>query len=180
MILHNFSLKQVILASFFAGLTAIGAFLIIPFYPVPMTLQTLFTLLSGMLLGKKAGFLSQLIYVSLGLIGLPVFSGGKAGFGVLFGPTGGYLIGFIISAYLIGFILEKMGKKQIYHYILAGSLGVIAIDLIGVAQLAIVMQITIQSAFVIGVFPFLVSDCIKIIAATLIASKLKLALKEML
>ena len=73
-----------------------------PLYPVPLTLQTLFTYLAGAVLGPSLGALSQVIYILLGGIGLPVFAGGKAGFGTLLGPTGGYLFGFIAASFAIG------------------------------------------------------------------------------
>jgi len=84
-----------IYASLFGALTAMGALISIPLQPVPVTLQTLFLYLAGSLLGGGLGALSQTVYIMLGVIGLPVFSGGKAGLGVLMGPTGGYLVGFV-------------------------------------------------------------------------------------
>ena len=85
------SLRGMIYASLFGAVTAAGAFLIIPFPLVPITLQTLFLNLAAALLGGRLGALSQVVYILLGIIGLPVFAGGKGGIGVLFGPTGGYL-----------------------------------------------------------------------------------------
>jgi len=101
------SLRGMVYASMFGAMTAVGAWLIIPFPLVPITLQTLFLNLAAALLGGYLGALSQIIYISLGIIGLPVFAGGKAGFGVLMGPTGGYLAGFIAGAYLMGKLVEK-------------------------------------------------------------------------
>jgi len=101
------SLRGMVYASMFGAMTAVGAWLIIPFPLVPITLQTLFLNLAAALLGGYLGALSQIIYISLGIIGLPVFAGGKAGFGVLMGPTGGYLAGFIAGAYLMGNWLKK-------------------------------------------------------------------------
>jgi biotin transport system substrate-specific component len=95
-----------IYAALFGALTAIGAFIVIPLQPVPITLQSLFTCLAGILLGSSVGAMSQIVYVLLGIIGLPVFAGGKAGIGVLLGPTGGYLLGFIAAALVIGQIVR--------------------------------------------------------------------------
>jgi len=94
------------LASLFSTLTALGAYISIPISHVPITLQTFFVYLAGAILGSKLALLSQIIYILIGIIGFPVFAYGKAGFGVLIGPTGGYLIGFIIGAYIIGRMIE--------------------------------------------------------------------------
>jgi biotin transporter BioY len=102
--------RGMIYASMFGALTAIGALISIPLQPVPVTLQTLFLYLAGSLLGGRVGALSQIIYVILGVIGLPVFSGGKAGLGVFLGPTGGYLLGFIAGAFVTGKIVEAREK----------------------------------------------------------------------
>jgi len=162
------------LISLFAALTAVGAFISVPFYPVPLTLQTLFTLLAAMTLGSVMGASSQIIYVLLGLIGLPVFAGFKAGIGILFGPTGGFLFGFIFSAYIIGKLIELKKEKNIFYYFLAGFLGIVIIYFIGVIQLALVTGIGIKRALLIGALPFLPGDILKIIAASFIARKLKI------
>jgi len=145
----------------------------IPIYPVPLTLQTLFTLLAGMTLGSVMGALSQIIYVLLGVVGLPVFAGFKAGIGILFGPTGGFLFGFIFSAYIIGKLIELKKEKNIFYYFLAGFLGIVIIYFIGVIQLALVTGIGIKRALLIGALPFLPGDILKIIAASSITYKLR-------
>jgi len=162
------------LISLFAALTAVGAFISIPLYPVPLSLQTLFTLLAGMTLGSVMGASSQIIYVLLGVIGLPVFAGFKAGIGILFGPTGGFLFGFIISAYVIGRIIETIKEKNIFYYLLAGFAGTVIIYFIGVTQLSLVTGIGIKKALLIGALPFLPGDILKIIAASFIARKFKI------
>jgi biotin transport system substrate-specific component len=95
------SIKGLVYAALFGALTAAGAFIVIPLLPVPITAQTFFLNIAAVLLGGSLGAVSQFIYVMLGVVGIPVFAGGKAGLGVIFGPTGGYLLGFIISAFLI-------------------------------------------------------------------------------
>jgi len=167
------NIRQMTLISLFAALTAAGAFISIPFQPVPFSLQTLFTLLAGMTLGSVSGSVSQVIYILLGVIGLPVFAGFKSGIGILFGPTGGFLFGFIISAYIIGKITEGKAEKNIFYYLLAGFLGTVIIYFIGVSQLSLVTGIGIKKAVLIGALPFLPGDILKIIAASFIARKLK-------
>jgi biotin transport system substrate-specific component len=174
--MKKMNIRQMTLVSLFAALTAVGAFISIPLYPVPITLQNLFTLLAGMTLGSVLGGSSQIIYVLLGIIGLPVFAGFKAGIGVLFGPTGGFLFGFIISSYIIGKIIELKKEKNIFYYFLAGGVGVIIIYISGITQLSLVTGIGIKKALMVGVFPFLPGDILKIIAASFIASKLKLVI----
>jgi len=171
--MSKINIRQMTLISLFAALTAVGAFISIPLYPVPLTLQTLFTLLAAMTLGSVMGASSQIIYVLLGVIGLPVFAGFKAGIGILFGPTGGFLFGFIISAYVIGRIIETIKEKNIFYYLLAGLIGTIIIYIIGVTQLSLITGIGIKKAIAVGMLPFLPGDILKIIAASFIASKLK-------
>ena len=171
--MSKINIRQMTLISLFSALTAVGAFIYIPLYPVPLTLQTLFTLLAGMTLGSVMGASSQIIYVLLGVVGLPVFAGFKAGIGILFGPTGGFLLGFIISAYVIGRIIETIKEKNIFYYLLAGLIGTIIIYIIGVTQLSLITGIGIKKAITVGMLPFLPGDILKIIAASFIASKLK-------
>jgi biotin transporter BioY len=103
-------LREWAFITLFAALTALGARVTVPlpFTPVPVTLQVLFPLLAGLLLGSKRGALSQAEYVAAGLAGLPVFAKGGSGLAYLFGPTGGYLLGFIAAAFLVGELAAKM------------------------------------------------------------------------
>jgi biotin transport system substrate-specific component len=171
--MSKITIRQMTLISLFAALTSVGAFISIPLYPVPLSLQTLFTLLAGMTLGSVLGAISQIIYVLLGVIGLPIFSGFTAGAGVLFGPTGGYLFGFIIASYIIGKMIELKREKNIFYYILAGLSGTVIIYILGVTQLSLVTGIGFKKALVVGMFPFLPGDFLKILAASFIAIKLK-------
>ena len=106
---HTPELRMMVFASLFAALTAAGAYIQIPmpFSPVPVTLQVFFVLLAGSILKSKWGSLSMIVYTLLGIAGLPVFAGGSSGIGVLLGPTGGYIVGFILAAYVIGKLSEK-------------------------------------------------------------------------
>jgi len=175
--MSKLSIRQMTLISLFAALTAVGAFISIPIYPVPLTLQTLFTLLAAMTLGSVMGASSQIIYVLLGVIGLPVFAGFKAGIGILFGPTGGFLFGFIISAYVIGKIIEVKKEKNIFYYFLAGIIGTVILYIIGITQLSLITGIGIKKAIVVGMLPFLPGDILKVIAASFIASKLRTVIR---
>lgn len=162
----------------FAVLTAIGAQIEIPHYPVPYTLQTFFVLLAGGLLGRRNAFLSMLLYVGIGAAGLPVFSGGSAGLPRLLGLTGGYLLSFPIAAYLIASLLslrpqaiqEVDGrlKRLLAHYgwgIGAMSIGLMFIFLMGTLQLNAVYFHNWSSAFDSGFLIFSWWDVLKLFAA---------------
>ncbi len=171
--MQKITIYQMILISIFAALTAVGAFISIPIGLIPISLQNLFTFLSGMVLGSKLGAFSQLIYLLLGAVGLPVFSGFRGGLGVLLGPTGGFLIGFVISAYVIGKLIEKLKEAKIWSYFTVGLLGVVIIYITGVAQLLIITRIGIKEAVMVGVIPFLPGDCLKVVTASFLAIRLK-------
>ncbi len=167
------SLRGMIYASLFGAGTAAGAYLIIPLPPVPITLQTLFLGLAGALLGARLGALSQVIYLLIGIIGLPVFAGGKAGLGVLVGPTGGYLFGFIAGAWVIG-ALVNLKKEPGFGWTVMGLVaGTIVIYLFGVAQLSLVAKLSVGKAISVGVLPFLIGDAVKILAAGYVVKRIK-------
>jgi biotin transport system substrate-specific component len=167
------STRGMIYASLFGALTAIGALISIPLQPVPLTLQTLFLYLAGSLLGGRLGALSQIVYVILGVIGLPVFSGGKAGLGVFMGPTGGYLIGFIAGACVTGMIVEAREKPGLVWFVLAMLIGTAVVYTLGVTQLVWIGKLSIEKALAAGVLPFLPGDALKIAAASVITMKVK-------
>jgi biotin transport system substrate-specific component len=167
------TLRRMVYAAMFGALTAIGSFIVIPLQPLPMTLQTLFTGLAGVVLGGYTGALSQIIYVLLGIIGLPVFAGGKAGFGTLLGPTGGYLIGFIVGAYVIGKIIEARREAGLAWIIMALVVGNLVIYTLGTLQLSLVTHFSLLKSLMVGVVPFLPGDLLKLLAAAWLALKLR-------
>jgi biotin transport system substrate-specific component len=167
------SIKGIVYASLFGALTAAGAFIVIPVPPVPITAQTFFLNAAAVLLGGSLGALSQFIYVMLGVVGIPVFSGGKAGIGVIFGPTGGYLLGFIIAAFVIGKIAGAKRGAGIFWHIFAMLVGMVIIYSLGITQLALVAKMSFKKALAIGVLPFIPGDIIKILLAAIISSRLK-------
>ena len=170
---ESLTIRGMIYASLFGAVTAAGAYLIIPFPLVPITLQTLFLNLAAALLGGRLGELSQVIYIILGIIGLPVFAGGKGGIGVLIGPTGGYLIGFVVASYVIGRLIEMKERAGFIWMACSMCVGLVVIYLLGVTQLSIVAKLTLKKAITVGVLPFLIGDALKIILATLIAVKIR-------
>jgi biotin transport system substrate-specific component len=149
----------------FAVLTAAGAAVAfpLPFSPVPVTLQTLFVVLSGAMLGPVWGPLSQVMYVGAGASGLPVFAGGTAGAWVLAGPTGGYLVGFVIASWVAG-LLTRPGAS--WARLLVGLLAAHAtIFLCGVSHLMLFAGRSATLAVQLGFFPYLPGLAIKTLAA---------------
>ena len=167
------SLRGMVYASLFGALTALGAYILIPMPPVPITLQTLFLGLAATLLGGRLGAMSQGVYLLLGIIGLPVFAGGKAGLGVLFGPTGGYLFGFVAAAYLIGKLVRMREHPGFAWICLSLAAGTAVIYALGVLQLSLVARLSPAKALAVGVLPFLIGDAVKIVLTALIALKLR-------
>ncbi|HJH32826.1 MAG TPA: biotin transporter BioY [Methanosarcinaceae archaeon] len=174
---HNAQdIRKMVFASLFAAMTAVGAYIKIPIPvgPVPLTLQVLFVLLAGIMLKSKWGAISMLIYVLLGIVGLPVFAGGASGPGVLFGPTGGYLVGFMAAAFVVGFAAEHKGTSNVLLNAVFMAAGLGVIYLFGVIQLAVVAKLTVMQAIAAGILPFLIGDFMTIIAGAYIASRYKI------
>jgi biotin transport system substrate-specific component len=167
------SLRGLVYASLFGALTAVGAYIIIPLPPGPITLQTLFMGLAGTLLGARLGAASQVVYLFLGIIGLPVFAGGKAGLGVLFGPTGGYLIGFVVAAFVIGKLTALKARPGFAWLCLSLVAGTLLLYALGVFQLSLVARLSPQKALAVGLLPFLAGDAVKILLTAWIALKLR-------
>jgi len=167
--------RDLVLIAMFAGLTAVLAYvyLPIPMSPVPITGQTMGVMISGAILGAKKGFMSQVVYLLLGVIGLPVFAGGMGGISVLLGPTGGYLLSCPIAAFIVGYFVKKSEAKQgCRHWglLLFGLFfgGVVAIYVPGVLQLSLITQIPIEAAILQGAVPYLIGDAAKVVGSTLV------------
>ncbi|MCM8766323.1 MAG: biotin transporter BioY [Candidatus Omnitrophica bacterium] len=151
----------------FIILTALGAYIYIPlpFTPVPLTLQSFFVLLSGAVLGPWLGLLSQLGYLGLGMLGIPVFSGGRAGLLHLLGPSGGYLWGFLFASWGAGKLVYKK-RRNTFFLFASFLLGTFIIYLFGLSQLRLFIKQNLLSLFSKGVLPFILPDFLKILLAT--------------
>jgi biotin transport system substrate-specific component len=160
--------RTIAYSALFIGLISLGAWVSIPFFPVPLTLQTLFVLLAGAVM-KRYAVIPVSLYVVLGALGLPVFHTGVAGFGMLLGPTGGYLIGFIFAALVVGLAYEYESVTLRITGLLAGSVIIYAG---GVAWLMYSLGTGLIPAVISGVLPFVPGDVIKIYAAYMIAKRL--------
>lgn len=159
--------KDMILIAMFAGLTAIGAYISIPTQPVPFTLQNLFCIYSGVLLGSKRGALSQIVYVLLGLAGLPIFAGGNGGISVIASPTFGFLLGFIVCSYVAGKITEKFETINIFKLLFATVSAMSVLYVIGAPYLYLIFNkvlntpTTFNTAMKLAVYPFLLQSLVK-------------------
>ena len=151
----------------FVLLTYLGALIKIPlpFTPVPVTLQTFFVLLGASFLGSRRGALAQTIYLGLGVAGIPLFTGG-GGIACILGPTGGYLLGFILAAWLVGKIMEGKTKRCLIKIILAFAAGMGVIYLLGMFHLTLLLSVSPEKGFRLAILPFLSGDCLKLIVAT--------------
>ncbi len=145
---------------------ALSAQIAIPlwFTPVPMSLQPLAILLIGAILGSRKGALSVIAYITEGILGLPVFAGGLSGIAYFIGPTGGYLIGFILTAFFTGYLLERGWKNHLLSTFAALFLSCSLTLIAGAAYLAFFVG-PIRALW-LGILPFLIGDLIKVVIAT--------------
>ncbi|MGF1668477.1 MAG: biotin transporter BioY [Acidimicrobiia bacterium] len=151
----------------FALLTGFAALWEIPlgFTPVPITGQTFAVLLAGATLGLRAGAASQMLYLAMGAVGLPFYSGGSSGWEVLSGPTVGYLIGFVVAAAVVGRLAQAKADRKVLTAVPAFALGTVVIYACGMVGLVMVTGMSVGGAFAAGVAPFLIGDALKAAAA---------------
>jgi biotin transport system substrate-specific component len=172
-------LCQLLGVGVFIILTALSAFVRIPlpFTPVPFTLQTFFVLLSGALLGRKLGTVSQVAYMLLGLTGYQVFTGSQAGPLYLLGPTGGYIVGFIGATFLVGSFLsrEKQSWPAVFITLLAADFVIL---FSGTLWLKLSLSCQPGTAFLLGFLPFIPGDILKVLLATVIYNKIGARIKS--
>lgn len=167
--------RDIVLTALFAALTAIGAFIRIPTPWSSFTLEVFFVCMAGILLGPKLGALSQVIYVALGLVGLPIFTNG-GGIGYVFKPTFGFLLGFIAAAFVIG--LVNRGSSSPLRIALSCVAGLAVIYAVGLPYMAFILNaflgksLSFTAVLWAGMIPFLPFDALKIAVATILCRKL--------
>ncbi len=159
---------MIVLASLMAALMAVGAYLHVPVGPVPIVLTNLFVLLSGLLLGGRWGLVSVGVYLLIGSIGMPVFYGGKGGLAHVLGPTGGYLFGFALSAWVTGWISGRL-RHSIPGGVIAVIVGVLVVYGVGVPWLKLMTGMSWGKAWLVGMLPFLIGDAAKASVALVLA-----------
>ena len=174
------NLRSIIMTALFAALLVVGAYVIIPVGPVPITLQTAFVLLVGILAGRKIASAAVAIYLVLGAIGMPVFSGGIGGFAHFAGPTGGFLISWLIVAPIAGWcadrifrhdtVQKQLSKRDLLWIILGTLLGTIAMYLIGIPYVKMILDLSWSQAIGVGLLPFIPGDLLKAVAVVLLGN----------
>lgn len=162
------------LCALFAALTAICSQIQIPLPMIPINLALLSVHLAGTLLGAKYGSLSMAVYVVLGLVGVPVFSSFTGGPGILFGKTGGYIVGYILAAFVVGMLTQKTKLgKSFWGLCVAMVAGVLACYALGTLWFMMITHMTLWVTLGYCVVPFLPGDALKILLAALLTQKLK-------
>ncbi len=179
----KFKTRDIILVGVFAALTAIGAFIKIPTPIVPVTVQFVFCAFSGLFLGAKLGSFSQLLYVGIGLSGIPIFTQG-GGLSYIFQPTFGFLIGFIFCSYIIGKFTEKLKVIRFKNIFLPVVLGLATVYAIGLPYLYFMIRyyvgkpITFMTTLKFGFFPFIIQDLCWCVFAGFVATKVIPSLRK--
>ena len=163
----NLDLRMTVYTALFTALIIIGGYISIPIPvgPVPIVLADFFVMVTGLFLGFKWGLTSVALYLCLGILGLPVFSSGTSGLAILFGPTGGFLFGYLLLVASVG-LISSYGKQTMVKNLIALVVGNILLFAIGIPWLKVVMNFGWTGAFVAGLTPFIPGIIIKIAVAS--------------
>jgi len=160
---------DVVLVASGAALTALLAQVAVPLYPVPVTGQTLAVLLVGASLGAVRAAIALALYAIAGIVGLPVFSDFGSGAAVVLGPTGGYIIGFVVAAALVGWLSERAWERRLLKALATFAAGTVVVFAFGLPWLAVVLGLDVGQTLSAGLYPFLIGGAIKtVIAAGLV------------
>ena len=174
---QTFSVRDITQIGIFTALTAVGAFISIPIGPVPITLQTFFVLLSGIILGSKKAMFSQITYLLLGLIGFPIFSGVSGGLQHIFKPSFGFIVGYVTAAYVVGKLTEeKTATRYLWAAVLTGTFIIYAFGLPYMYYILNIMlnnNFSINRIFQLGMFAFIPGDVLKAVIIIFTANRLK-------
>lgn len=179
------SIQDMTLIALFTALIAVGAFIRIPTPFIPITFQVFFVLLGALLLGPKLGAYSAILYMALGLIGMPIFAEG-GGFGYIFRPSFGYIIGFCVGAYVAGKIAERYKNPSTKQWMMANLGGILVIYAFGVVYFYIISNFVINIPIGIGplfLYCFVMvipGDLITAVLASIIAKRLRPVIKKTL
>lgn len=171
------SVRDLSRISIFTALTAVGAFLSIPIGPVPITLQSMFVLLAGFVLGIKGAVLSVVVYLFIGLMGIPVFSNFTGGIQSIFLPQFGFLLGFLAVALISGLAYKKANTMA--GFLIYGLFATVVLYIIGLSYMAFILNVLMKSGLSfltilqIGLFAFIPGDLLKLFVASFIGLRLK-------
>lgn len=171
--MKKLTIRDLIMCGLFAAITAVLSQISIPipFSPIPFTMQTLAIALCGVILGARKGFIAQLIYIALGVVGLPVFAGFAGGIPKVLGPTGGFIISFPIMALIIGHLSDSNINK--FKLSIGMIISLMISYAIGTLQMSFVLGISFSEALAIGVIPFVILDFVKMGIVIAVGEKLK-------
>lgn len=170
--------KQLTMCALFIALTAICSQIQIPLPMVPINLALFAIYMAGSLLGPKYGSITIIGYVVLGAVGLPIFVGFNGGFAVLTGPTGGYIIGYIFTSFLVGFITKHIGFSW-WKLALSMLLGLAVCYIVGTIWFMYITSNNLAVSLTYCILPFLPGDAIKISLATILTLRLRSAIPEL-
>jgi len=173
-----------VLTALFAALTAVGAFMKIPMPLLPITMQPVFSVLAGLLLGARYGTASQALYMLIGLSGIPIFASG-GGIGYIFMPSFGFILGFVACAAVTGWVNDnKIGKERLTPFI-AAIFGLVTLYIVGGGYMYLILTMVkhkpgINLTYIIStaVFPYIIKDFVLFMLAAAVSLKLKPALKK--
>ncbi|MBT8507816.1 biotin transporter BioY [Methanomicrobiaceae archaeon CYW5] len=161
--------QLIALTATFVALITVGAWISVPLPPVPLTLTTFFVLLAGVIM-KRYAAIPAALYLVLGALNIPVFHNGLAGIGVILGPTGGFIVGFIPAALIVGLAYEKKDRTL---RIMGIFVATVLIYAFGVAWLSFSTGIALAEAILLGVVPFLIGDALKGVAVYYIGERIE-------
>jgi biotin transport system substrate-specific component len=181
----NKLITRLVFTALFAAIISAGAFIVIPFGPIPIVLQNMFTLLSGLVLGPLWGTAAVVLFLLAGAIGLPVFAnnGSPMGLARILGPSGGYMLGYLLGACVAGFIAgtPKQGKKTpIWRIAVASAVGMLIVYVPAIPVLNIFFKWDWKKIWMAGFLPFIPGDAIKGVIAGLVAPRLRRAAANLL
>lgn len=161
------SINRIVWIAVMAALVAVGAYVKIPLGTIPFSMQTFFVIMAGFVLGPAGALFSLGLYLAAGIIGLPVYVGGGAGFGHLLGPTGGYLVGFVACACICGLAAsgDRPGEFSVVKGAFYAVLGMLVLYALGVGRLKFLLDMTWTKAFTVGMLPFMPGAAVKIALA---------------
>jgi biotin transport system substrate-specific component len=178
-------ITRLVFTALFAALISAGAFIILPVGPVPVVLQNMFALLSGLVIGPVLGPSAVGLFIAAGAVGAPVFAnnGSPPGLARIAGPTGGYLFGYLLAALIAGLILGFPGhgqKTPAWRLVLAVAAGTLAVHVPGLLWLKLYLKTDWMKTLTVGFFPFILADALKGVAAGLITPRLRRVAGELL
>ncbi len=161
--------KKLVYCALFSVIIGIMSQISIPVQPVPVNMGIFAVLLAGGILGKKDGTLSVAVYILLGIAGVPVFSGFRGGLIAIAGPTGGYIAGYLIVAFITGVVCDRTEKLK--YIILFLGISVVLCYALGTVWYCFVMKSSIVTALTLCVFPFIPGDIVKVVLAGILINK---------